>query len=88
MTDLSWQVTRKHPWRKINHNIPRRYRARGRVWRDKKGLWHLEVKVGDTVVLTDNTRHWRTIFDQCNEAVWAFDYVSWVGHRFGAYNDL
>lgn len=69
------------PFDKIERPMPRHpYRARGRVFK-RGNTWRYEVLVGGKVVSADNTSHWRTIFDGCNEAVWAFDRALWTGHK-------
>ena len=72
---------RHHPFEKIERPMPpHQYAARGHVY--KRGdTWFYDVTVGDRIVNSDNTGHWRTIFDGCNEAVWAFDRVLWTGHK-------
>ena len=81
-TVSGWTVMRTpHPWERIDRpEIKRRRLARGRVWKVGK-TWHMQVVADGKVVVTDNTNHWRTIVDQCNEAVAAFDRVLWIGHK-------
>ena len=78
-----------HPWSPIlRPRVRINYRARGRVWRNGK-TWYCEGRVGDLVVYTDNTNHWRTIFDGCNEAVAAFSFVVAAGHGItDSYDEL
>lgn len=73
--------TPRHPWEVIQRpRVRHQYNARGRVW--KRGdTWHMAVTVGDRVVITDNTGHWRTIVDLANEAVHAYDLVTFHGHK-------
>ena len=93
-----WYVTKSHmltvrrlgPFEKrpAVDNGPKTYRARGRVFK-VGNTWHHQVIVGGRIVDADNTGHWRTIFDGCNEAVYAFDLVLNVGHKIRkSYDEL
>jgi hypothetical protein len=53
--------------------------ARARVFK-RGGTWFSETTIGTRVVDSDNTNHWRTIFDGAFASASAFDHVLRVGH--------
>lgn len=83
----TWKPRRPGPFDVIPRDR-RSYRGvRGRVFK-VGGTWHYEVLVNGVVVNADNTDHWRTIFDGCNEAVFAFETVIATGQKVKPWDEL
>ena len=78
---------RRDPFEAVPRGRRTYKRARGRVWKTGS-TWYFEVTVNGVVVNADNTGHWRTIFDGCNEAVFAFERVASTGQPLKSWASL
>jgi hypothetical protein len=74
-----YEPSRPHPFERIAKPHRGVVRARSRVY--KRGeTWFCETTIGGRVVHSDNTNHWRTIFDIAFLSAASFDHVLFVGH--------